>query len=496
MSVTCRLNIFVVALAVLVGILVPAAAQSSDIYAPIAQALQQQEFERALDLVAPALQQFPDDPQLWAMQGAAYAGTKNTKEALASYNHALKIAPDYLPALHGAAQIAYDAGSAAAIPLIQRVLRLRPGDRTGHAMLAVLEYRRGNCAAAVEQFDRAGTLVDSQLPALHAEGLCLVKLQRLDRAATVFQRALDLQPEDAEERLLLASVQLMGHKPHDALVTLGPLLASGNAGTLDLASAAYEEVGDTGEALSALQKAIVADPQNVNLYLDFAHLCYAHNSFEAGINAVSDGIGLQPKAAPLYLARGVLYVQLGQYDKAEADFDKAHELDPRQSLNSAALGVAAAQENDFDRALKTVQTKLTRKPDDPLLLYLQADFLLQRGAAPGSPEFQLAMRSARRAVTLNPMLADARGVLAKLDLQSGQYADAIEQCKKALEYDPKNQAAVYHLIQALRKTGKTGDIPELLKRLAQLREEAARAESQRNRYKLVETAEEPGASRK
>ena len=102
---------------------------------------------------------------------------------------------------------------------------------------------------------------------------------------------------------------------------------------------------------------------------------------------VSDGIGLQPKAAPLYFARGVLYVQLAEYEKGQADFEKAYELDPSQSLSSAAQGLAAAQENDLDRALAKVQASLARKPNDAILLYLQADILAQKGAEPGTPEF-------------------------------------------------------------------------------------------------------------
>ncbi len=45
---------------------------------------------------------------------------------------------------------------------------------------------------------------------------------------------------------------------------------------------------------------------------------------------------------------------------------------------------------------------------------------------------------------------------------------------------------MYHLIQALRKTGDKTELPELLKRLAELRLEATKQEEQRNRYKLIE----------
>src|SRR5579864_1954139 len=466
---------------------------AADPLIPITSALQNREFGKALELLHPALQKSPGNAQLWAMQGAAYAGDGHKDEALASFRSALKIAPDYVPALQGAVQIEYEAGSAAAIPLLQHMLRLRPQDTTSHGMLAVLEYQRGNCAVAVEHFEKTGTLFDSQPDALHAYAACLVKLKKYDRAVDIFQRAAALNPGDSRELRLLASLQLMAHKPEDSITTLAPLLQAKNpdADTLELASTAYEEAKDTERAVALLRQAILLDPNNVNLYLDFANISSAHQSFQVGIDVVNDGIAILPKAAPLHFARGVLYTQLGQYDNAEADFETAYELDPSRSLTTAAQGLAAVQANDPDRALATIQARLARKPNDPLLLYLQADVLTEKGADPGTPEFQLAMRSAKKAVSLQPSLGEARSVLAKLYLQAGQYPEAVSECKKALSLNPKDQASVYHLIQALRKTGNTSEIPELLKRLALLREQATREEKERYRYKLAEDEPSP-----
>jgi tetratricopeptide (TPR) repeat protein len=375
------------------------------------------------------------------------------------------------------------------------LLQLRPGDPTGHAMLAVLAYRRGDCTAAVPHFDKAGKLLDSQLDALHAHATCLARLKRLDEAASVLQRAVALRPDDPRERQLLASVQIMGRKPNDALATLRPLVDAGNPGadTLQLVSSAAEDAGDTPQAVSTLRRAILLDPRNVSLYLDFANIAFAHESFKVGIDVISEGMLLQPRAAQLYVARGVLHVQLARYDEAEADFEKAYELDPHQSLSTAAQGLAAVQANDLEHALASIQSKLERKPNDALLLYLQADVLSQKSALTGSPEFQLAMRSAKKAVALQPGLAAARGVLAKLYMQAGQYPEAAAQCREALKSDPKDQTALYRLIQALRKTGQTSEIPDLLKRLAQLREEATQEERERYRYKLI--VEDPPAGR-
>jgi tetratricopeptide (TPR) repeat protein len=457
-------------------------------FATIASALQNNQFEKALELLRPALQASPANAQLWAMQGTAYAGEGNTKEALASFRKSLKISPNYPPALEGAIQIEFEGGDPAAIPLLQRILRLRPEDVTSHAMLAILEYQQNDCPAAIPHFEKAQSLFESKPPALHAYAVCLVKEKQYGRATKIFQHSLALNQDDEKERHLLASVQLMAKEPNDALTTLQPLLqkSSPDIETLELASSAYEANKDTDRAVSTLRQAILLDPQNVNLYLDFANICYAHGSFKVGIDVINDGLALQPNAAPLYFARGVLYVQRSEYEKGEADFEKAYELDPTQSLSVAAQGLAAAQQHDITRALQTIKDSLAKKPNDPVLLYMLADILSTKNAGPDTDEFELALHSAQKAVELQPSLGVAHAVLGKLYLQAEQYKDTASECRKALESDPNDQQSVYHLIQALRKTGDNAEIPTLLKRFASLREQEQQKDKERYKYKLVD----------
>ena len=458
----------------------------------IRAALASRDFDHAVELIRAELRRSPNNARLWTFQGIAFAGEGDNSNALLSFKNALKIEPNNVGALAGAAQSAYATNkSAEAVPLLNRLLRLRPDEPTAHAMLAVLEYREGNCADATTHFEKAGEVIRSQIDGLNAFGTCLVKLKKLGQAESVFSQALKLRPEDRRERHLLASLEIMTRKPQEALATLKPLLddADPSADTLQLASAAYEDLGDTPRAVETLRQALLRDPLNVSLYLDFANISFSHESFQVGIDVIDEGLRLQPKSADLYLARGVLYVQLAQYDKAEADFEKAQELDPGQSLGAAAQGLAAVQENDLDHALATVQAKLKQNPNDPMLLYLQADVLTQKGADSGTPEFQLALQSAERAIKLRPTLAAGREVLAKLYMQTGQYKEAADQCRKALASDPKDQTALYRLIQALRKMGDKDELPALLKRLASLREETTKEEREKYRYKLIEEGE-------
>jgi tetratricopeptide (TPR) repeat protein len=460
---------------------------------PITAALQAGQYDQALEYLKPELAQSPKNAQLWTLQGIAFSGKGDKKEALTAFRRALESSPDYLPALEGAAQIEYEDSGKDAAALLEHILKLRPGDPTSHAMLAVIDYRRGDCATAVLHFEQSGSLLDSEPGALQQYGACLVTLKESEKAITVFQQALAQSTTDAHTRCQLASVQMIAQHPQDALATLQPLLQSGtaDADVLELAAAAYEAAENTPEAVRILRQAIISNPQDVDLYVDFATLSLDHQSFQVGVDVITAGLEVEPKAAPLYVARGILYVQLAQYDKAEADFEKADALDPRQSFGSAAEGLAALEENDPGHALIAVREKLAQRPNDPFLLDSEAELLAQSGPAPGSAEFLDAVKSAEKAISLRPSLGTARDLLAKLYLESGQDQAALEQSRKALEIDPKDQTALYHLIQALRKSGQDDEVPDLLKRLAALRMEGTKEENERNRYKLVEEPSPP-----
>ena len=155
-----------------------------------------------------------------------------------------------------------------------------------------------------------------------------------------------------------------------------PLLDSDpNTSTMRLAAAIYEANNDTPSAVRVLRDAIVKNPTDKTLYVDFAEIALDHQSFQAGIEMINSGLKLQPNAEELYVARGVLYVQLADYEHAEADFERAEQLDPNRDFECGRPKSMLAEEkdqNDPDRALATIKAKLAKNPGDAFLWYLQA----------------------------------------------------------------------------------------------------------------------------
>ena len=315
-------------------------------------------------------------------------------------------------------------------------------------------------------------------------------LDQAQDAAGVFQQIVTQFPTNSHARYALAAAQLANHQGKDAIETLQPLLMEKepDPNVLALASSAYEGEGDTPKAVELLRQAIVLNPKKIKYYLDFATLSFNHQSFQVGVDMVNVGLKRTPDAAPLYVARGVLYIQMAQYEQGEADFQTATRLNPRESSGAIAQGMAQIQQSNLDEALATVNSQIKLHPREAFLYYLKAQILVQKGTAAGTPEFKEAIAAATRAAQLNPEFVLPRDILGNLYLKSGQLDLAIAQCRLALHINPSDQESLYHLIQALRQSGKSSktEMAELVKRLADLRRESREQEGSANQYKLYE----------
>jgi tetratricopeptide (TPR) repeat protein len=186
--------------------------------------------------------------------------------------------------------------------------------------------------------------------------------------------------------------------------------------------------------------------------------------------------------------------RLAQYDKAEADFNTAEQLDSKQSLSAYAKDIVELQKNMSDKsppegALLEIRSQLKAHPDSALLHFLLAKLLVYQVSDFDAQVIGEAAASALLAVKLMPDLVEARDLLASIFTRSGQYNLAIEQCRLALQYSPSDTTAIYHLIVALRHSGQVGqreEIEALVKRLSGLQAASRQQQTDRKRFQLTE----------
>ncbi len=464
--------------------------------ASIESLIRSREYDQALQKTISALKESPNDYRLWTLEGIVFSIKGKNQEALSAFDKSLQLSPNYAPALKGEVQLLYQAQDKRAIPLLERILKADPNDETAHEMLAVSEARQSQCKVANTQFLLSAHAIDTHPNSLETYGNCLVQTGESQKAIPIFEQLVTLLPQRTYPKYDLAVVMVETKQYEAALKVLEPLLAvePSDPDILSLASDAYEAVGETPKAVSLLRKAIVLSPATASYYNSFAELSLNHESFQVGIDMINAGLQRIPNNPSLYISRGLLFAQMAQYDRAEADFTTAEHMDSKLSITSYAIDLAELQKNNSANSLPQIRAQLKRHPDSALLHFLLAKLLSSSGSDADSKVPEEAIRSALLAVKLKPDLTEARDLLASMYSRSGQYDLAIEQCRLALQTNPSDETAIYHLIVALRHSGQTeqrNEIPALVKRISELQAASRKLETDRKRFTFVEQQTAP-----
>lgn len=448
----------------------------------VADLLRAQQFQQADEVSGRLLQISPHDCRLLSLQGMALNGLQKLHAAKQTFEAALTYCPNDLLALEGAAQIAYAYKQPDAVVLLNRVLAIRPDSVTTHAMLAALYRFKGECSSALPQFKASVSLFAAHPQLQRGYAFCLGTSGRYSESAENYRQILASDP-DATVRYDLALMQWRSGNAKIALNTLQPLLqGSTDEQVLDLGARLAEEQGDTPLAVRCLRAAILSQPKNAENYLNFAQIAFNHRSYKVGIDMVNTGLTQLPKDARLYVARGVLEVQISQLSRAVEDFRRAHKLQPQLSLAMDAIGIMQSQQQESTAALKLFEKEVSLHPNDSLLQYLYAEALSQSEL--GGDTLQKAIAAAKKSILIDPQYEPARNLLALLFLHANQPRLALTASLDALKIEPDDQAALYQEIMARRRLGQSVEVSRLVGQLAELRKTNAQRKKENHRYVL------------
>ena len=438
------------------------------------------QYGQAAEAATAYLATTPRDCSANVFLGLAYRGEAKLEPASKAFRTALDECPQSLVALEGAAETAFLLRSPDAKDIVGRVIRARPEDETGYAMLGSLDARTGDCAGAVENYGKAPARVHGNPAALREYGACLMMLDRPADAVPMISRLVELQ-DNSKNRIALARTQAAAKDRAAALATLQPLLTADarDGAAFLLAAELVEADNQTPQAVEWFRKAIELNPRNATAYLAFAEMSFNHGAFKVGVDFLTIGIQQLPSEARLYLARGVLEEQMTEMDSALHDFEDAHRIDPQLSFAQDAMGMLFSQKHDNAAALKLFEGQSKLHPDDPLLQYLYAEALSQVDD-PVQALVEKTIATAQRAVNLEPGYQPARDLLCVLLLRHNDFAGVVVQAEEATKRDPYDEVALYQELLAEHKLHHADRAAVLVKQL-----QDAKAHNQETTTKFI-----------
>jgi tetratricopeptide (TPR) repeat protein len=203
-------------------------------------------------------------PDQWSSHynlGNTYLSLGNPKQAIASYDTALKLEPRAVLALVNESMAYAQLGETRnADESLQKALQISPHNAAANFNMGLLKAEQNDLKGA-EKHLKAALKADPQM-AQAAYNLCVITSKdRINEAVTYCKKAADLKPQEPRYAYTLAFYQLQKGDEKGAVKTLRTLIEKqpAYADAYDLLGGTYEKQGKKEEAEKVYKKALETD---------------------------------------------------------------------------------------------------------------------------------------------------------------------------------------------------------------------------------------------
>jgi Flp pilus assembly protein TadD len=284
--------------------------------------------------------------------------------------------------------------------------------------LGVVDARLGHFDDAADDFTRALKLQPGSRPTLVALGETYGRAGRWGDAATLYGEALAAAPDDQDLRL--RHVQALRESGHgaEALDEVRALLAkdSKNAAAFNALGLVYYRQDKLALAESAFRRAIELEPKarsTAAVWNNLGLVMLGKGRDQEAFAAFGEAAQLDPSYREARVNQGLVYLDCGDYARAEKELRRALDLDGDDPDALVALGVALRGLKRFDEARAAYEKALTLRPEHSSALYdlgvLYMDFQQDKAKAR-----ETLTRYRKLAAPSDPKRADAAARLREL----------------------------------------------------------------------------------
>ncbi len=293
-------------------------------------------------------------PERCDLAGLILLGARLGDEALAWFDRARLLQPNYWQAQSHAGAVLLSQGryTEALIALDAAVAQGFVNAET-HYHRGVVLRSLGRKDEAIAALDQALRIEPGYPEALRAGGLILSEAGCYDQALAFFQAALARNPRFFEVRLDYGNLLRMLERYDEALAifTEGLKLFPGHADLLNNRGVVFIDIGEFAAAAADFAAAIAARPDQPEAYFNGGTVLLRAADPQAALASFDQAIALRPIYPNAHVGRGVALKELSRFDEALAAFDTAIAQDPASAHAKNNKGALELLRGDFERGL-------------------------------------------------------------------------------------------------------------------------------------------------
>jgi tetratricopeptide (TPR) repeat protein len=292
--------------------------------------------------------------------------------------------------------------------------------------------QHGDAALAVRKYQELLRLHPEVLAAHANLGLVFDSLGRFDEAVAQFRAAVALAPGDRSLRTNLAMAYYQKGDLPNAIREFSSLLkdAPGDMQTATLLGNCYVRQGRPAQAVSLLTPLAASHPDDVSLQLTFGWALVRAGRTKEGLERI-DKLAQQTNSAEAYMGAATAQLRLEALDQARRNVDAALRLNPHLPGLHTLSGMIAADFGDYEGAEAAFEKELESNPSDfSAQLNLGSVLYSQR-------KLDTAREHLERALALAPASSQALYDLALVERAQGHMEAAVKDLEKVVGKDPQ-----------------------------------------------------------
>ena len=351
--------------------------------------------------------------------GVLQAQESRNTEALASYERALKLKPDFVEALYNHGVVLWQMGRPAdALKSYDGVVALLPTHAEAHYNRGVVLAQLSRFEEAVEAYNRALSQAPDFVAALTNRGVAQWILKLHDAALASYDTALSFQSDHVSTHynrgLVLADMKRWGEalEAYDRSLQLAP----GQPDVLSSKGIALMDMGRLDDALAAFDASLTLRPTDPDTLTNRGIVLAGLNRPDEALAAYDKALINRPGFVNAWYNRGMVQMELGLYDAALMSYDQVTTIEPQNADGWFNRGVALNRVHRHEEAVASYNTALAIRPDHTIAL-------TNRGHTTWTHMglYDAAIWDYERALSLDPDLPNARGELLQIRLYGGDW---------------------------------------------------------------------------
>ena len=350
------------------------------------------------------------------------------------YEAALKLVPDYAPALIGLADIAQRQNNTLQIEqYLRSAERAAPRSPAVHLAWGRYFVRSKQLGRAETSLLKAHEIEPRAIPPLLELGDLYLLLGRAPDSLAIFRKAVALDAKNKFAQYGFGSAAAASGQRDEALraFAAAAALAPEDAAPLRAAGLVYLEIGDASKALAAFDAGLVRQPTFIPLMLGRADALARLKRWDDALAQIGQAEKLAPKAAEIKLKLADIYQAASRWNEAEAQYLNVVKLDPNSAMAYNNLAwMTIARKGDASKAIAWARKAVTLSPNSSPFRDTLGWAYRSAGDLPNAQATLL------QAIRLEPNVADYHFHLGVIQAESQQPVIARASLRHALDLDP------------------------------------------------------------